>query len=402
VAIGCVVLTVFSGLVVDMGIMWVGRRQAQNSADAGALAGAVSMAFDGDVPPHLATGPAKTAAYNAARRNLVIGEVPDVIDPSTVPTDVMFYPDNPAKFPAECADDSCIRVDVYRNQERANALPAFFTSLIGVSDQGVKATATARVIVANATDCLRPFGVPDMWWEFNTPPTPDEFNAWVTQPGHSHGDPITPPDVYQAPTATDPGSGYTVDAYYGHEFILKTGNNSQNNQQSGWYQPIDIPRSDGTPPTGGARYRANIASCNDSAVTIGTRLLTESGGMQGPTNMGIEALIDQDPDAHFNTSTNMIEDSCVPECGAFSPRTITLALYDTADFQYRQTHNDWSGCPSGGSCITVTNFLGFFVDRIDGDGNVVGYLVRNSGIWVAGAPTVGSASSFLTFISLIR
>ena len=36
----------FSALVIDYGIMWSSRRQAQNAADAAALAAAISMAFD--------------------------------------------------------------------------------------------------------------------------------------------------------------------------------------------------------------------------------------------------------------------------------------------------------------------------------------------------------------------
>ena len=32
--------------VVDHGVMWIARAQAQNSADAGALAGAVTRGFD--------------------------------------------------------------------------------------------------------------------------------------------------------------------------------------------------------------------------------------------------------------------------------------------------------------------------------------------------------------------
>ena len=41
VALSLVTLIAFTTFVVDYGAMWVGRRQAQNAADAGALAGAV-------------------------------------------------------------------------------------------------------------------------------------------------------------------------------------------------------------------------------------------------------------------------------------------------------------------------------------------------------------------------
>ena len=47
VAFALLALLAFSAFVVDMGVMWVSRRQAQNAADAGALAGAVALMKDG-------------------------------------------------------------------------------------------------------------------------------------------------------------------------------------------------------------------------------------------------------------------------------------------------------------------------------------------------------------------
>ncbi len=45
VTVAIIGLLAFSALVVDYGVMWSARRQAQNAADAAALAGAISMAF---------------------------------------------------------------------------------------------------------------------------------------------------------------------------------------------------------------------------------------------------------------------------------------------------------------------------------------------------------------------
>ena len=47
VAIALIALLAFSAFIIDQGLMYVSRRQAQNSADAGALAGALAMLFDG-------------------------------------------------------------------------------------------------------------------------------------------------------------------------------------------------------------------------------------------------------------------------------------------------------------------------------------------------------------------
>ena len=89
VAVASIVLIAFSMFVVDYGIMWVSRGQAQNAADAGALAGAVALAFD-DFDNRADDGPAKQAAQQFALLNKVFGEDPDV----QVATDVIFYPGN--------------------------------------------------------------------------------------------------------------------------------------------------------------------------------------------------------------------------------------------------------------------------------------------------------------------
>src|SRR6185436_6050706 len=110
VAIASIVLIAFTMFVVDYGIMWVSRNQAQNAADAGALAGAIALGYD-DFANRDDDGPAKQSAQQFALLNAVFGEAPDV----KIDADVIFYPGNEDKFPAECADDTCIRVDVYRN-----------------------------------------------------------------------------------------------------------------------------------------------------------------------------------------------------------------------------------------------------------------------------------------------
>ena len=46
VAIQILVLTALSAFVLDYGLLWLGRRQAQNAADAGALAGSIALAKD--------------------------------------------------------------------------------------------------------------------------------------------------------------------------------------------------------------------------------------------------------------------------------------------------------------------------------------------------------------------
>ncbi|HEX7779786.1 MAG TPA: Tad domain-containing protein, partial [Vicinamibacterales bacterium] len=93
VAIGVLVLAAFTTFVADYGLLWVSRRQAQNSADAGALAGAIAFAFD-DPGNYLDTGMGKLAARQAALTNTVWGLSPDV----NITTDITF----PVVPQAEC------------------------------------------------------------------------------------------------------------------------------------------------------------------------------------------------------------------------------------------------------------------------------------------------------------
>src|SRR5688572_16351650 len=111
VGVAILVVSAFAMFVIDYGAMWVSRHQAQNAADAGAIAGATALALD-DFDDRSDDGPAKLAAKHFALANLVWGESPAV----DMTTDVRFYdPAAPADFPASCeASDDCIRVDVYR------------------------------------------------------------------------------------------------------------------------------------------------------------------------------------------------------------------------------------------------------------------------------------------------
>ena len=64
------------------------------------------------------------------------------------------------------ARDACIRVDVFRNQRpNGNPLPTIFGTLFGVTEQGVKATATAEVLYATRLNCVRPWAIADQWEE---------------------------------------------------------------------------------------------------------------------------------------------------------------------------------------------------------------------------------------------
>ena len=70
VAFALLALTMLSAFVVDYGELLVSRGQAQNAADAGALAGAVALAYN-SYTDRSVTGPAVQGAINTGKANLV-------------------------------------------------------------------------------------------------------------------------------------------------------------------------------------------------------------------------------------------------------------------------------------------------------------------------------------------
>ncbi|RPH57260.1 MAG: hypothetical protein EHM89_14215, partial [Acidobacteria bacterium] len=311
VAIAMLALIAVNTFVVDYGVMWVGRRQAQNAADAGALAGAVAMAFDPEGwTDRSETGPARLAALQVARSNAIWGEPPDV----NIATDV-FFTDQPA---AQCRDTDgnarCIRVNVYRNQERGNSLPALFGVAVGLTEQGVRATATARVAVADGTDCIKPVAIPDKWRDVNdtTAPTApaetwtqDDTFETHAQTGNNWF-PLANPDAYVAPSETDPGTGFTVAADLGMWLVLSK--HTPASVGAGAYTPVQLPGDRG--------FRDNIKECNGIAVVIGDTLPTEDESttdIGDSVHKGFKHLIDLDPHAEWDPSTNSVVNSCAQD-----------------------------------------------------------------------------------------
>src|SRR5690348_16031361 len=78
VGIALLALTLFSALVLDYGVLWSSRGQAQTSADAGALSGAVTLAFDGIADPAQAKATAQAKAQKVAQANNVWALSPSV------------------------------------------------------------------------------------------------------------------------------------------------------------------------------------------------------------------------------------------------------------------------------------------------------------------------------------
>jgi hypothetical protein len=272
------------------------------------------------------------------------------------------------------------------------------------------------VVTGNASECIRPWAVADRWqenWEngaASTAPwtTNSIFDKYMKSGGGMVPDPsVTTPDVYTAPTATNPGSGFTPfdangnqSADYGMQMTLKIGS-SEDRISSGWFQALALPNADGSPGSGGNDYRNNIANCNPNVLQIGDVVPTEQGNMVGPTSQGVGDLVAKDPGASFNTSTKTIQGSCAPgvcpggQYQTMSPRIVPVVLFDVDSF--------FAGTPNGKTSVTISNIMGFFVEGMGGSGNkdVIGRLVAIPGL-TRGTSNVDESASFMRTVMLVR
>ncbi|HXW05668.1 MAG TPA: Tad domain-containing protein [Vicinamibacterales bacterium] len=387
VAVALLALLAICAYVFDYGVMWSSRRQAQNAADAGALSGALALAFDN--PTDQAAARAKAIAV--AQRNLVWGQAPDV-----TPADVTF-PACPPGAPGP--PDTCVKVDVFRNQRPGGSpLPVFFARLVGITEQGVRATATAQVLYGEEARCVKPWAVPDKWDDLRDTPqdnlwTPDDDFERYIQNGQNAGQVMTPTaDVYIPPG--QPGhTGFTVEDDYGTPLTLKHGN-PQQAIRPGWFFPVVINPIEGP---GGNNYRDNIATCDPTVIGPGTLLEVEPGNMVGPTSQGVNALIAQDPLATWSASANGGRGAPTGGCMAagtcaISPRLVALAIFNVDVYDAARA--------GGRTEIEVVKVLGFWIQGMQAN-DVIGYLTHYPALATGGSP-VDAESSFLRTVILVR
>jgi Flp pilus assembly protein TadG len=197
-----------SMLAIDVGMLMTARNQAQNSADAGALAGATALVYN-DYDDRSATGPAVTFAINTAVGNQVMAQ-----NVSVLATDVEF-------LNGSSGEQNRVRVTVRRTASRGNPISTMIARYFGITETDIGARATAEASPANAMTCVKPFTIPDKWSERQTPP-------WDVNDGFDivdkKGKPIPNPDVYVGPEDKANYTGYNAERDKGLTLVLKADN----------------------------------------------------------------------------------------------------------------------------------------------------------------------------------
>ena len=390
VAICLFVLTALSAIVLDQGVLYTARRQAQNAADAGALAGVQTLMLDAT-----AGAVARDTAKYVVKQNTIWSE--SLADPDIT----ISWP-----LPSLCPDGfhACIKVDVSRGGldaagvQHTNYLPTFFAQMLGIQHQGINATATAEVLNGNATNCLKPWIIPDAWQELSVPPN-NQFDVGV--------------DNYQPPTSED-ATGYRA-SMFGTPIHLTEGDPNSAVAPSNYYE-ADL---DGS---GASNYQNNIENCVNILKEINPNTppfcdagptgaaepgcVNLSNGRKPNANInGAQALIDADPSATVDSSGN-VHNSCAEDnscTGAyvgrtFSPRIVPVALFDPAAYM-NGAHQ------SGNLNLPIVNIMAFFVQDVvqsgQNKGQIDGVLCGDASLFVAGAGTAPGAQ-FLKIPGLIR
>lgn len=333
-----------SMLAIDVGMLMTSRNQAQNSADAGALAGATALLFN-DYNDRTPGGPAVTNAIAASTSNNVMGSAVSI-----TPADVEF-PLDPAGEPNR------VKTTVYRTGSRGNAVATWIARFFGMNTADIVATATAEVSPANAMSCVKPFTIPDRWTERQTPgwDANDTYDAYDNK-----GNPLATPDIYVP--ADQPGyTGYDAKRDAGTLLMIRAG--TGNNIMPSFYFSLAIGGI-----TGGSEYRWNIENCNTTMMHWGEPLVQEPGNMVGPTVQGAWALYNQDPNAYWDTSSKSVRGSAF----GHSPRVFPIPLYDPAFYD--------SGKQQGRTAdLKVANWIGFFLEDIQGN-NIYGRITPIAGL----------------------
>ena len=275
VGMGFMTFFAASTLAIDVGMYMTARSQAQNAADAGALAGATALVFN-DYYDRSAGGPVVRSAITTAESNLVIGNT------VSVQTGDVTFPLGPTGL------DNRVQVNVFRTTNRSNPVATLIGPVFGINTVDIGATATAEAAPADAVECAKPFTIPDRWKENSIPPN-GTFERYDNQ-----GNLLPNADEYFPP-------GTPGHAMYGYSDALPpsgdrglvltlragTGNNIEPSFYFSWVMPGG--------EIGGDFYRENIANCNKGVLGRGLDFTQEPGNKVGETNQGIDDLMLKDP-----------------------------------------------------------------------------------------------------------
>lgn len=347
VVLGALILVVLAGMgtmAVDYGFLQHKRSQLQNAADAAALAGAAELVRTGG---NMAT--ATQTAVRFGQENL--GDQ-DITPLAVRDEDVTFYKGDTL---VQAGSADAVEVTAGRSQARGNPVDMFLGGVLGWNTQDLSATARASLFCSDQTRCLKPFA----------PPAKFTWNdACDANPKYQGNGALDPQSACEMASVVVLGYGPQD---LGTSIVLKLGDASDT-VVPGHFNPVDYPPVNrGTPETGAATYRLNIAGCtgsNNTIVSEGDELQVEPGNMVGPTRQGLDELFAADPGATWDDTAKAITGSAFPD-PMQSPRVALIPFYDPSRPQN-----------PGRNSIYVYQLGAVFIEDMDKSGNVTGRFLR--------------------------
>lgn len=373
-ALSLMALLGVAALAIDLSMLMDARAEAQRAADATALAGADAFRDYPGRPE--ATDSARDYAFRILHANTVYGKAVDTMG-AKAPVVKNFAWGTVTTVDVNEATIQIIRglapgpgdSNRVRVWVKPAEIPTFFARAFNMDTRVVQAMATAHASPeAPETNCMKPFLLPDMWFESNTTTQDNNpANGYLdaTEASHDGGE-----QWFYEPAAGDsyvrygegtPCSGYGCGRAdyvndWGTPLMIKPQQGNAQ-RQGNWYYTLDGPEDN---------LRDQIKSgCIDAGV--GSVPDPEQGGKTGQVTQGTNYLIDQDPSAHWDPATQTIVGSD-PKYGNWtnSPRTIIVGLFDPIYMAGVSGKNE--KIPPG---VVYTNFVRVWLEQVDKNDNIM-------------------------------
>jgi hypothetical protein len=428
VALAILVLLGFAALGIDAGYMYSVRHELQRSADAGALAGASAMRQSGkdcNDTTNISDFGGRTTKQEAELRATDYATRDDVATSrlNTVAGDIVTAtcPDPVTNNPMR------VRVDVQRTA------PLFFARVLGRPTQVIPAIAVAEAFpVSEKVECVVPWGIPVPWTDTTNPGQydPGDTVHWPPVEGECDG-----MDVTEWSYLThDNGARQVRDQHLcqGSLQVLKIGDpHDPLLQNPGNFFGLDLSSVVESCPEGvninsGASFYSYLIkhSCScEMAINDGDTLPldTEPGNMVNktidpvapdpywrpdryiPHNPDDDSLMNSDPTARWDTSSNMPVSDAFPGVNwSKSPRVVRIPVYHP-DASY----NGGLNTPSAGkSNYQPLGFIGFWIQDVQysppNNGTIVGRFVTVEGYGSGSGGGSGTSGSPVLNIRLVE
>ena len=279
VGMGLMAFLSASILAVDVGMLMTARNQAQNSADAGALAGAalalrrlqrlLRERSGGDERDH------------DGKANQVMRA-----DVSLTVADVQFLRIRPASRTG-------VKLDVYRRQSRGNPLSTMHRAVLRQPRRDIGATRRRKLRprTPRRARCRLRFRIAGREMQTRR----GTRSTTISTRSRTRASRWPLPDIYVGPNDKTNYTGYNAVRDKGMRVVLKADNGSK--LAPSMYQVWDTVGGNRGPTT------SDLASAGASRATLmgyGDTFVHKPGMQSGPVAQGIEDLVASDPDAYWD------------------------------------------------------------------------------------------------------